>query len=138
MQNVSEGVTILSQDGSRSVLTAELVTQGLTQDTILDSPIFDSHSVQGGTGYTFFYLVVDRYHQWVSTISRLAPSPDYMVGVADLRLCDGDTWKERVKVCLELFSTATNDTVGRNSVQFDYCSFGFIEFNLMKTQVNSY
>ena len=26
--------------------------------------------------------------------------------------------------------------VERNSVQFDYCSFGFVEFNLMKTQVN--
>ena len=43
-----------------------------------------------------------------------------MVGVADLRLCDGDMWKERVKVCLELFSTATiskgvNDTVERNT-----------------------
>ena len=76
----------------------------------------------------------------MSTITRLTSSPDQVVGVADLRLCGGDKWRESVKVCFELFSTAAaSDRVAaemqRNSVQGNSCSFGFVEFNLTKTQV---
>ena len=63
-----------------------------------------------------------------------------MVGVADLHLCDGDKWRESVKVCFELFSTAAASErvageMERNSVQGNSCSFGYVEFNLIKIQV---
>ena len=53
----------------------------------------------------------------------------------DLRLCDGDKWRERVKVCFELFSTAAaSERVAgkmmRNSVQGKNCSFGCVEFKV--------
>ena len=85
-------------------------------------------------------LIVDKNHQFVSAISMLVPSPDRLVGVADLRLCDGDEWRENVKVCFELFSTATaTDKVAgemeRNSLQAGNCSFGYVEFSLSRTQV---
>ena len=66
------------------------------------------------------------------------PGPNQVVGVADLRLCDGNKWKEYVKVCFnELFSTA-NTSAGemkRNTVSFSNCSLGYVEFKLTQTQV---
>jgi hypothetical protein len=69
----------------------------------------------------------------------LVPSADRFLGVADLRLCNGETWKERVKVCLELFASATaSERVApegeRNSIQANNCSFGYAEFNLVSEQ----
>ena len=56
--------------------------------------------------HPYSYLTVDKNHQLVSTFTRLTSSPDQVVGAADLRLCDEDKWRESVKVCFELFSTA--------------------------------
>ena len=68
----------------------------------------------------------------------LVPSLDRIVSLADLKicLCDGDAWKKSVKVCLELFSTATatKKLVGeneRNNLHINNCSFGYIKFTLV-------
>jgi len=78
---------------------------------------------------------VDCSHPYVSVLAMLGNSPDQMVGVAGLKLCNGDSWKNSVKVCAELFSTATRS--GRvapcNSVQFKNCSFGYYEFDLLES-----
>ena len=139
MDDVSDGVALFSQTGNLDGVTAEGVTAALTGN-VIDAPIFDGDSISGGCGETSIYLTLDRYHPYVSTLTRLEPSPDQVVGVADLRLCDGDKWRESVKVCFELFSTATaSERVAgemmRNSVQENSCSFGYVEFNLIKTQV---
>ena len=99
MDDVSQGVAMFSTTGNIDGITAEAV------QTTLDGPILDGSEVEGN-GSTSIYLTVDKYHQFVSTLTRLNPSPDQVVGVADLRLCDGDKWRESVKVCFELFSTA--------------------------------
>jgi hypothetical protein len=135
MQEVGDGVAILSQSGSLSKITTELLVEGLVNKSVLDAPIFDSQHVPQGNGSTSFYLNFDKYHQWVSALSHLAPSADQLVGVADLRMCDGDKWKEKVKACLELFSTAKAgvDAMDRKSVQLNNCSFGYIELELIKS-----
>ena len=140
MADISEGVIALSITGDRRVLLSEGVQQAVGPGNALDGPIFDGDSIPQGNGTTSIYLTLDRYHQYVSTLTKLLPSPDRVVGVADLRLCDGDEWKETVKVCMELFSTAAAservaDEMERNSVQGNNCSFGYVEFSLMKTQV---
>ena len=135
MYNASEGVGLVSRTGNTSIVNTEIIAQG--RKNVFDFPMFDTYPVQSGVGNVSIYLSADRKHQWVSAISMLAPSPDRMVGVADLRLCDGDKWRERVKVCLELFSTATATErvagpMERNTIQFNNCSFGHIEFNLVQ------
>ena len=60
--------------------------------------------------------------------------------MADLRLCDGDKWRESVKVFFELFSTATASErvageMERNSVQGNSCSFGYVQFNQVKVYI---
>ena len=128
MDDVSQGVAIVSQTGNTSVINMEYEAEG---DTIYATT--EGQLIPDGSGTSSSYLTVDKDHQWVSVISMLIPSVDRMVGVADLRLCDGTGWKQSVRVCTELFSTATkSDRVApdmeRNSVQVNNCSFGYFDF----------
>ena len=130
MDAASPGVGLLSQTGNTAVINQEYAEN---MANIL-------HTTQGelvpqSSGSTSSTLIIDKNHQFVSAISILVPSPDRLVGVADLRLCDGNKWRENVKVCFELFSTATatDKVVGvmqRNSLQAGNCSFGFVEFKV--------
>ena len=131
MDNTSIGVGILSQHGVTSVVEQQYLAAG---DNVLD--FSRGVAIRGGVGETSNTLTVDASHQWVSVASMLAPSPDRMVGFADLRMCDGDEWKGRMMVCLELFSTATatEKVIGvmeRNSLQANNCSFGYVQLNLV-------
>ena len=142
MDSVTRGVAEFSQTGDISGILVGAVGAATVTFTVIDGSIFDGDTIPSGSGTSSTYLTFDKDHQYVSGLTRLIPSPDYVVGVADLNLCDGDKWKESVKVCFELFSTATaSDRVApeneRNSVQGHNCSFGFAEFNLSKVQVFS-
>ena len=134
MDNPSIGVSILSEQGVTSILAQEYEAAG---DNVLSSIVGDI--ILGGVGKTSRNLTFDKDHQLASAGLMLVPSLD--LGVADLILCDGDEWKDKVKVCLELFSTAsTSERVApemeRNSLQANNCSFGYVEFNL--SQVSAY
>ena len=135
MDDVSVGVSHFSQVGLTSVILQEFMAAG---DNIHEYVIADFFLQS--TSQLSQNITVDKDYQWVSALSQRGPPNDKVVGVADLRLCDGDEWKESVKVCFELFSTATASErvaseMERNSVQGNNCSFGFVEFDLMKTQV---
>ena len=127
MQNVSAGVALVSQRGMVDVIEAEYRARG---DSVKD--IINGSGIPGD-GMTTDEFSVDCSHPYVTVLTMLAPSLDRMIGVAGLKLCDGDTWKSLVKVCAELFSTATRServSPGRNSVQNGNCSFGYFVFNL--------
>ena len=137
MDNITEAFSSDSQNENSFQLFNELLNglfSGSTVDIVRDPPITE------GNGTSSNVIVVDRFHQWVSAFSRQGPSPDYIVGVADLRLCDGDEWKENVKVCFELFSTAAASErvvpeMMRNSIQGNNCSYGYVELNFIKAEV---
>ena len=110
------------------------------RSSILDAS--DNVPVTDGFGISKSDLIIDKFHQWVTASAWLMPSNNLIVSVFDLRLCDGDTWKESVKVCFELFCTGTHtcgadSTTERNSWQANNCSFGYVEFHLKKTQVSN-
>ena len=134
MDNVSPGVAQVSQIGATVLIEDEYQDAGNNiSDTFKGSVIFP------GVGSSSRDLEVDKEHQWASAVTMLAPSRDRMVGVADLRLCDGHDWKKSVKVCSELFSTATrssrfHDPMKRNSIQWNNCSFGYFEFTFKEYQ----
>ena len=128
MDNASPGVGLVSRSGSTSIINEEYMLAG---DNIFG--MVQGDLVPTGSGETSRTLKIDKDHQFVSGISMLVPSPDRLVGVADLRLCDGDQWKREVQVCFELFSTATATAkvapeMERNSVQENNCSFGYVRF----------
>ena len=130
MDDASPGVGLVSRTGDTSIINNEYELAG---DNIYN--VTQGDLVPRGSGQTSRILMIDNKHQYVSAISMLVPSPDRLVGVADLRLCDGDRWKREVQVCFELFSTATaTDKVApemqRNSVQANNCSFGYVRLTL--------
>ena len=132
MDNSSLGLGIMSQQGYVGVLEHEYNAAG---DAVGSSTV--GQLIFGGAGSTSSNITIDKDHQYVSAGAMLAPSPDRMVGVADLRLCDGDEWKDKVKIGMELFSTATASEkvagkMERNSLQANNCSFGYIEFTLLE------
>ena len=126
MDHASIGIGLMSQLGITNIIKQEYLAAG---DAILDT--FEADTILGGVGNTSRNLMVNAIYQWVSVGAMLAPSPDRFVGVADIRMCDGDQWRESMKVCLELFSTATaTDKIvaemERNSLQANNCSFGYV------------
>ena len=135
MDDASPGVGLVSQTGDTSVINQEYMEAA---EYILDST--EGQLVVPGAGMSSSKLIVDKDHQWVSAISMLVPSPDRLVGVADLRLCGGDQWRQNVTACFELFSTATATEkvvaeMERNSLQASNCSFGYAQFNLLPNPV---
>ena len=130
MDDASPGVGLVSRTGNTSIINQEYALAG---DNIFN--ITEGDLVRPGSGMTSRILMVDNKHQFVSGVSMLVPSPDRLVGVADLRLCDGDQWKREVQVCFELFSTATASNraapeMQRNSFQANNCSFGYVRLTL--------
>jgi hypothetical protein len=133
MDDASPGVAQVSQTGATTLIEGEYRNNS---DHILDT--FKAGLITGG-GTTSSEVYVDKYHQWMSAVTMLAPSLDRMVGVANLRLCDGTDWKRSVKVCSELFSTASRSqrvhpSMQRNSVQWNNCSFGYFRFTFKEYQ----
>ena len=137
--DVSPGLSEASRTGSLSILINELVIANIAAN-VLDGSGNTPFANASGTSQGD--LIIDNSHQWASTFARQVPSSDNFVGVADLRLCNGSTWKESVKVCLELFSTATASSRvsgpdERNSAQANNCSYGYVQFTLKETQVST-
>lgn len=129
MYNVSLGVALVSQTGRVQVIQAEYRARGDSVKEVISGELI------GGDGMTMDNFTVDCSHPYVTVLIMLVPSVDRMVGVAGLKLCDGDTWKKSVKVCAELFSTATkSERVDplRNSIQETNCSFGHFTFDLIE------
>ena len=142
MDSVSDGVANFSVTGDFSGLIVEGSPEAIVKKSILDIPVFDGDEIIDGSGNTSIDLTVDSKRQYVSTLTRLAltPDDDWVVGVSELRLCNGQEWNNYVKVCFELFSTAQKSArvagkMERNSVQNSSCSYGYVEFNLTKTEV---
>jgi hypothetical protein len=126
MYNVSRGVALLSQTGATAVLEQEYKEQG---DAV---KCYTKGEKIPGSGNSTRLLSVDADRPLVSVATMLVPSKDRMMGVAGLQLCEANQWKKKVKVCGELFSTATKtDALGRpNTLQMNNCSFGYFEFTL--------
>jgi len=133
MFNVTRGVALVSQLGRVDVIENEYAAQGdLVKDIILGAHI----DLDGETSDNF---TINSTHHYVSVLSMLAPSVDQMIGVSRLDLCNGNKWRRYVKVCAELFSTATRSVrvAYRNSIQANNCSFGFLEFRNLDTCYNT-
>lgn len=134
MQNVTDGVALVSQIGATGEIRREFGLQGdAVGDIWVGARVPQRGDKLTGVNTTTDTFVVDSAHQYVSGVTMIAPSLDRMMGVSQLRLCDGSDWIRSLKYCAELFSTATRSPrlFPRNSVQFSNCSFGYFEFTFL-------
>lgn len=97
-QLASEGVKQLAESGSTKRLESELKLASLRTRTIIKARELRYPTLNSKTSAVFR---TDRRHHLVSILSKLGPSPDWMVGVSALDLCQPDcSWSTQKTVNL--------------------------------------
>lgn len=105
----TQGIELIAETGSTSILRNELLAQQdenfiLSYDTTPMIPVaFDGASVSTGS------LCADKDHPLVSSISMIAPSPDWFSGQYNLRLHDGANWYERIEMYVYPWDAGTEE-----------------------------
>ena len=133
-RNVTQGVRNVAERGSPSRIHQEY---SLHSQDVLDT--IENGSLIPGDGKISRNLDVNKNFHYITLLSMMGNTKDYMVGVDRLDMCteDRDSWKSKVKVCLKLYSTGTQteleDGCASHSRQFANCSFGYMELTLNPT-----
>ena len=69
---------------------------------------FRGRSIWPGTGTSMVTVRVDRHRPLISALSMIAPSPDWIVGVDSVSMCNGDEWLQRASYDLYLWDAGTD------------------------------
>lgn len=102
----TEGVKELAETGSTRKLEAELKQVSSKTRTIIKARELHHPTLNSKTSAVFR---TDRHHHLVSILSKLSPSPDWMVGVSGLELCQADcSWATQRIVNLYLWDAGTD------------------------------
>jgi hypothetical protein len=80
----SDGLRQVAESGATRMLETELKNQSEHIRTIIKARGISHSNV---TGKTFAVFRVDRKHHLMSIVSKIDPSPDWIVGVSRLELC---------------------------------------------------
>ncbi|CAG9563579.1 unnamed protein product [Danaus chrysippus] len=107
----SSGLRRLADDGSTTALEKELKAESEHIRTIIKARGISWQQVAGaGTPTTFAVFRVDAKHHLVSLASKLAPSPDWIVGVSALELCNANcTWRRSITLPLYPYDAGTDN-----------------------------
>ncbi|XP_063909409.1 spondin-1-like isoform X2 [Zophobas morio] len=111
----SDGLKLLAEDGETSLLEDELKERVKNDDirTIIKARELPFPNITG-TSYTVFR--VDQEHHLISLVSKITPSPDWIVGVANLELCTAECdWIESRTLNLYPWDIGTDDGVSYES-----------------------
>lgn len=102
----SDGVKELAETGSTKKLEAELKQVSSMTRTIIKARELYYPTLNSKTSAVFR---TDHLHHLVSILSKLSPSPDWMVGVSGLELCQADcSWALQRTVDLYLWDAGTD------------------------------
>lgn len=102
----TEGVRDLAETGSTKRLEFELKQVSSKTRTIIKARELRHPTLNSKTSAIFR---TDRHHHLVSILSKLGPSPDWMVGVSGLELCQLDcSWSAQRVVNLYLWDAGTD------------------------------
>ncbi|KAJ8946059.1 hypothetical protein NQ318_009184, partial [Aromia moschata] len=109
----TEGLKELADTGVTKTLEAELKNNGQHIRTIIKARGLQFPNI---TKSTYAVFRVDSRNHLVSLVSKIIPSPDWVVGVANLELCRQDcTWEEAITLNLYPWDVGINDGLGYTS-----------------------
>ncbi|XP_076335320.1 spondin-1-like isoform X3 [Tachypleus tridentatus] len=109
----SEGVRQLAEWGATKELEAELKAESHKIRTIIKARGLRYPNMDGKT---FAVFRVDRKHHLMSLLSKLGPSPDWIVGVSTLELClKNCSWVNEKIINLYPWDAGTDSGVNYNS-----------------------
>lgn len=66
------------------------------------------------TGISYTVFRVDKSNHLLSLVSKITPSPDWIVGVANLELCENNSWTNGIALNLYPYDIGTNDGITYN------------------------
>ena len=102
----SQGVRELAETGATKRLEAELKSVSAKTRTIIKARELRYPTLSSKTSAVFR---TDKVHHLVSVLSKLGPSPDWMLGVSNLDLCQPDcSWASQRVVNLQLLDAGTD------------------------------
>lgn len=102
----SAGVKELAETGSTKRLESELKQMSSKTRTIIKARELRYPTLNSKTSAVFR---TDRQHHLVSILSKLSPSPDWMVGISALELCQQDcSWATQKLINLYLWDAGTD------------------------------
>ncbi|RVE48406.1 hypothetical protein evm_006967, partial [Chilo suppressalis] len=109
----SAGLRRLAEDGTTTALEKELKSESDHIRTIIKARGISWQQVAGfGTPNTFAVFRVDARNHLVSLASKLSPSPDWIVGVSALELCNANcTWSHSATLPLYPYDAGTNSGI---------------------------
>ena len=97
------GVRSIAETGVTSTFKNEVTLKGNGARAA-----FQGRLIRSGSGTSSAFFTADRYHPLVSALSMIAPSPDWIVGVDSLPLCNGSQWLQKVQVPLYPWDAGTD------------------------------
>ncbi|XP_004928080.2 spondin-1 [Bombyx mori] len=111
------GLRRLADDGSTTALEKELKAESDHIRTIIKARGISWQQVTGtGIPSTFAVFRVDAKHHLVSLAAKLAPSPDWIVGVSALELCNVNcTWRTSASLSLYPYDAGTDNGISYTS-----------------------
>ncbi|CAG4940448.1 unnamed protein product [Colias eurytheme] len=111
------GLRRLADDGTTTTLEKELKSESDHIRTIIKARGISWQQVAGtGIPSTFAVFRVDAKHHLVSLASKLAPSPDWIVGVSALELCNLNcTWRRSAVLPLYPYDAGTDSGISYTS-----------------------
>ncbi|KAI6656902.1 Tyrosine-protein kinase SYK-like [Oopsacas minuta] len=134
-RNVTTGVSNVAERGDPTRIIMEYATH---PEDVLDT--IENGQLLPGYGEITRSLNVNKNFHYITLLSMMGDTMDYMVGVDRLDMCDhnNNRWKDYVKVCLNLYSTGTKTDIApgcsSHSRQFSNCTFGYIELTRQDDQ----
>lgn len=105
----TDGFRSLAEWGSPRALETELRAKGPRLRTLIKAAGLWYPNVNQNTSSQFR---VDRDHHKLSLVSMFGPSPDWVVGVNGLNLCEADcTWKDKIDIDLHPWDSGTDSGI---------------------------
>ncbi|CAD0198913.1 unnamed protein product [Chrysodeixis includens] len=113
----SPGMRRLADDGTTVALEKELKAESDHIRTIIKARGISWQQVGGaGIPNTFAVFRVDAKHHLMSLAAKLAPSPDWIVGVSALELCNANcTWSRSATIPLYPYDAGTDSGISYTS-----------------------
>ncbi|XP_026491257.2 spondin-1-like isoform X2 [Vanessa tameamea] len=113
----STGVRRLADDGTTIALEKELKAESDHIRTIIKARGISWQQVaSGGIPTTFAVFRVDAKHHLISLAAKLAPSPDWIVGISALELCNANcTWRRSATLPLYPYDAGTDNGINYTS-----------------------
>ncbi|XP_026746917.1 spondin-1-like isoform X2 [Trichoplusia ni] len=113
----SPGMRRLADDGTTVALEKELKAESDHIRTIIKARGISWQQVGGaGIPNTFAVFRVDAKHHLISLAAKLAPSPDWIVGVSALELCNANcTWSRSATIPLYPYDAGTDSGISYTS-----------------------